>query len=139
MPKPRGYKTAQRRYMRMYFPSALLFAVLLFAGLFIANGETVSVWMRLACAFAVFLPLAGMVYAFWRHAEETEEYNRQVLWRAMAEATALWLALISFIGLLGTFEVIENFPVFFLFPSYFVAFAIACGRQNKDVVCSDEE
>lgn len=130
MTQPKGFRTANRRYMLVFWPFTAAYLVALFTGVYLVDEETSPLWLRAGFAVAVALPLFGMLWALLRHARETDEYTRLRQLMALAEAGAITTGAIFLVGFLEIFNVIGDVPLFLFGPLFFLAFGFAHCRQR---------
>lgn len=125
MSKPLGFRTANRRYKLVFWPLIALYVLLLIGGAFIIDKETSSVFVRASFAFAIALPLFGVLWAMLRLVRETDEYTRMRQLKALAEGGALTTGTIFLCGFLELFDVVGDIPLFLFGPLFFLAFGLA--------------
>lgn len=130
MTKPLGFRTAARRYLKVFWPLMIAYLAALFTGTFLVDKETSPLYMRIGFAVAVALPLFGILWAMLRQTKETDEYTRLRQLEALAEAGAITTGAIFLIGFLEIFNVIQGVPLFLFGPLFFLAFGLAYCRQR---------
>ena len=130
MTQPKGFRTASRRYLRVFWPFTIAYLVALFSGVYFVDEEASPIWLRAAFAGIVVLPLFGMLWALLRHVKETDEYTRLRQLMALAEAGAVTTGAVFLFGFLEIFNVVGDIPLFLFGPLFFLAFGLAHCRQR---------
>lgn len=130
MTQPKGFRTANRRYMLVFWPFTAAYLIALFTGVALVDEETSPLWLRAGFALAVALPVIGMLWALLRHVKETDEYTRLRQLKALAEAGAITTGAVFLFGLLEIFNVIGDAPLFLFGALFFLAFGLAHCRQR---------
>lgn len=130
MTQPKGFRTANRRYMLVFWPFTAAYLIALFAGISLVDESTSPLWLRAGFAVSVVLPLFGMLWALLRHVRETDEYTRLRQLQALAEGGAVTAGAIFLFGFLEIFNVIGDVPLFLFGPFFFFAFGLAHCRQR---------
>lgn len=130
MTKPLGFRTAAKRYMKVFWPLTVAYIAALFAGVFLVDVDTSPLSLRVSFAIAVVLPLFGMLWALLRHVGETDEYTRLRQLKALAEAGAVTTGAIFLFGFLELYNIIGDVPLFLFGPLFFLAFGLAHCRQR---------
>lgn len=127
MARPKGFKTANRRYLQAFWPFMAVYVVTVAVTSFLIDMETASLAVRIACAAATTLPLAGVLWVMLRLIGETDEYTRLLQLTAMARGGAITAALATFVGFMQIYGAIDHFPVFLLGPGFFLAYGFSYG------------
>lgn len=127
MAQPKGFKTANRRYLQAFWPLIAMYVVTVGGTSFFIDMETVGLGVRIASAVATTLPLAGVLWVMLRLIGETDEYTRLRQLTAMARGGAITAAIATFVGFLQIYGAIDIFPVFFLGPCFFLAYGSSYG------------
>ena len=123
---PVGYKRANRRYLAVFVPVMVLYCLALFAGIFITQRlDAPPGWLSPVIAVTIMLPIAGVFFALWRYTRETDEYTRIAQLEALTLAGMTTAFMAGLVGFLQIFDVIANFPVFWLLPVFFLSFGLA--------------
>ena len=71
-----GFRTANKRYKRLFWPMMALYVAIIFAAKWLVDEDTTPLWIRAGCAIATTAPLAAAIWAILRRARETDEYTR---------------------------------------------------------------
>lgn len=115
---------AGRRYMGRFVPSMIGYVVALMAAVFLIERNMVVGWSLYAAALAPALFILGVIWAMGMYlAEETDEYIRMRLVRAMMVATGVTLAIASVWGFLEQFTDVSHVPAYY-------GFVIWCGSMG---------
>jgi hypothetical protein len=130
MSQTKGFRTASRRYLMVFWPLMTLYVVILFAGVFLIDEDTSPLYQRAGLAIGVALPLFGILWAMLRQVKETDEYTRLRQLQALAEGGAITTGAIFLIGFLELFNVISDVPLFLFGPFFFFAFGLAHCRTR---------
>lgn len=130
MTQPKGFRTASRRYLMVFWPLMALYVITLFAGVYFVDEDTSPLYLRAGLAVAVALPLFGVLWAMLRQVRETDEYTRLRQLQALAEGGAITTGAIFLIGFLEIFNVISDVPLFLFGPFFFFAFGLAYCRRG---------
>jgi hypothetical protein len=127
MAEPKGFKTANRRYLQAFWPLMAVYVVTVAVTSFFIDMDTAAVWVRIASAAATSLPLAGVLWVMLRLISETDEYTRLRQLTAMARGGAITAAIATFVGFLQIYGAVDSFPVFLLGPCFFLAYGFSYG------------
>lgn len=130
MAQPKGFRTAARRYMLVFWPFTAAYLIALFTGVWLVDQDTSPLWLRTGFAVTIVLPLFGMLWALLRHVGETDEYTRLRELKALAEAGAITTGAVFLFGFLEIFNVVGDVPLFLFGPLFFLAFGLAHCRQR---------
>ena len=115
---------AGRRYMARFVPSMIGYVVALMAAVWLIDRDLVSGWSLYAAAVAPGLFILGVIWAMGMYlVEETDEYIRMRLVRAMMVATGITLAIASVWGFLEAFADVVHVPAYY-------GFVIWCGSMG---------
>lgn len=76
MTQPKGFRTANKRYMMIFVPMMALYCVAISIALTVIDLETASTGVRMGAAIAISLPLIAILLAILRLVRETDEYTR---------------------------------------------------------------
>jgi hypothetical protein len=125
MTEPPGFRHANRRYLRIFWPLIATYVVLVVGGAFLVHAETTATWLKVVMAVLVTLPLAGVLWAMLRNIDETDEYTRLRQLTAFARGAAVLVAAIFLTGFLQIFGALERVPVFLFGPLFFLAYGFA--------------
>lgn len=128
------FKSAKRRYHRMFWPLMAAYTVIVIGGSFgLRQLDPEPKWMQAALAIACAAPVIATLFVMLRYAEETDEYSRLIqlkgfAWGGVVTASALFL-----VGFLQLFHILELVEVFWFGPLFFIAYGISTfligGRQ----------
>lgn len=130
MTQPKGFRTASRRYMIVFWPLMSLYVITLFAGALFIDEDTAPLYQRAAIAIGIALPLFGILWAMLRQVKETDEYTRMRQLQALAEGGATTVGAIFLVGFLELFNVIGDVPLFLFGAFFFFAFGLAFCRSR---------
>ena len=115
---------AGRRSMARFIPSMIGYTAALFAAVWLINRDMVSGWTLYAVAVAPALFILGVIWAMGMYlVEETDEYIRMRLVRAMMVATGVTLAIASVWGFLEQLADLAHVPAYY-------GFVIWCGAMG---------
>ena len=120
-----GFRTANRRYKYLFWPMMAVYVAIIFGAKFLIDEDTAPVWLNAASAIAVTLPLIGALYAIRRQTEETDEYTRMKLLKALRDGGLITAGIAFFVGFLQIFDVVGTIDVFWFGPLFFVAFGLS--------------
>ena len=120
-----GFRTANRRYKYLFWPMMAVYVAIIFGAKFLIDEDTTPVWINAASAIAVTLPLIGALYAIRRQTEETDEYTRMKLLKALRDGGLITAGIAFFVGFLQIFDVVGTIDVFWFGPLFFVAFGLS--------------
>ncbi|MEL6726353.1 MAG: hypothetical protein AAFP81_03300 [Pseudomonadota bacterium] len=128
------FKSAKRRYHRVFWPLMIVYTMIVVGGSIGLNLlETEPEWLKATLAVACAVPVIATLLVMMRYAEETDEYSRLVQLKSFAWGGIVTISLISVVGFLQLFDVVERFEVFWFGPLFFVAYGISThlvgGRQ----------
>jgi len=130
MTQQKGFRTAHRRYKKVFWPLIGLYLITLLTGVFIVDVETSPVGLRASFAVGVALTICGMLWEMLRRVKETDEYTRLRQLQALAEAGAITTGAVFLFGFLEIFNVIDDVPLFLFGPLFFLAFGFAYCRTR---------
>ena len=63
MSKTKGFRTANRRYLYVFWPSMAAYVAIIFATSYFIDKETAPLWLKVAGALATTLPILGALWA----------------------------------------------------------------------------
>lgn len=125
----RGFRTAKRRYNFIFWPMMAAYVVIVLGASLFVDQETAPLWLKVACASGVTLPLFGVLYAMRRLTSETDEYTRMRQLNAMRDGGLITAGVTFLICFLQIFEAIDDFSVFWLGPLFFLSYGLVyCGQ-----------
>lgn len=130
MTQPKGFRTANKRYMMIFVPMMVIYCVAIAAALSFIDFNTSPISLRVAAALGVSLPLVAILWSVLRLVRETDEYTRLRQLQALAEAGCTLTAVIFIVGFLERFNVIPDIPLFLFGPAFFFFYGLACVRQH---------
>lgn len=126
-----GFKAANTRYKRAFWPLIFVYVVICFAGLFLAfRADDPSVLVRIGIALLNGLPIAGVFWVMFRAAEETDEFTSRQQYKAMAFGGAVAAGLGVIAGFLQLYDVLGEVWVFWVGPAFFFAYGLAQCRMR---------
>ncbi|MEM1036676.1 MAG: hypothetical protein AAGI14_07940 [Pseudomonadota bacterium] len=119
------YKSARRRYVRVFWPLMAIYTVIVLAGSFyLASLETQPVWLQVALAVASAVPVVAVLFVMLRYFAETDEYSRLLQYKAFAYGAVFTVSAIMLVGFLQLFDVIGSVQVFWFGPAFFLAYGL---------------
>lgn len=130
MTQTKGFRTANRRYLFLFWPAMILYAVALFTVVSFVDKTTAPLWLRIVGAGAITLPVLGVLYAVRRHSNETDEYSRLRHITALRDAGLACAGIAFLVGFLQIFTVLPDFTVFWFGPAYFIAYGLSACFQR---------
>ncbi|MEL8054660.1 MAG: hypothetical protein AAGK66_00775 [Pseudomonadota bacterium] len=120
------YKSARRRYVRVFWPLMAIYTVIVLAGSFyLGSLETEPVWLQASLAIACALPVIAVLFIMLRYFAETDEYSRLLQYKAFAYGAVFTVSAIMLVGFLQLFDVIGSVEVFWFGPAFFLAYGIS--------------
>ncbi|NQY12763.1 MAG: hypothetical protein HRT81_02750 [Henriciella sp.] len=130
------FKSAKRRYHRVFWPLMGVYSVIVLAGSYTLNQmDPEPEWLQASLAVACAVPVIGTLLVMLRYALETDEYSRMIQLKGFAWAGVITVSIIFLIGFLQLFHVIENFEIFWFGPFFFIAFGISTLIMNGGRQC----
>lgn len=119
---------AGRRYMARFIPSMVAYVVAVMAASYLTSRELVDGWMLYAVAVAPGLAALGVIWAMAMYlVEETDEYVRMQLVRAMMVATGITLSAATVWGFLEEFSDVAHVPAYYGFIIWCASMGLAQG------------
>ena len=120
------YKSARRRYVRIFWPLMAIYTVIVLAGSFYLESlETEPVWLQVALAVASAVPVIAVLFVMLRYFAETDEYSRLLQYKSFAYGAVFTVSAIMLVGFLQLFDVIGSVEIFWFGPAFFVAYGIS--------------
>ena len=120
------YKTAKTRYFRGFFPIMGVYLAVILAGKFYLNSLVVEPkWLQVLVALMCTVPMIAFLFLELRFISETDEYTRNIRYRAIAYGAAIVISGVFLIGFLQLFEAIGFIEVFWFGPAFFVAYGLS--------------
>lgn len=117
---------AGRRYMTRFAPSMIAYVIAIIAASYLTSRELVEGWLLYAVAVAPALGILGVIWAMGMYlVEETDEYIRMKLVRAMMVATAVTLSVATVWGFLEQFSEAPHVPAYYAFVLWCAAMGLA--------------
>jgi hypothetical protein len=117
---------AGRRYMARFAPSMIAYVIAIMAASYLTSRELVDGWMLYAVAVAPALGILGAIWAMGMYVvEETDEYVRMKLVRAMMAATAVTLSAATVWGFLEQFSDVAHIPAYYAFILWCASMGLA--------------
>ncbi|MFN4183219.1 MAG: hypothetical protein ACK4M6_00410 [Hyphomonas sp.] len=129
MAHPKGFRTANKRYLVIFVPMMTIYCAAIVAALAFIDMETASTGVRTAAALMVSLPLVAILWSILRLVRETDEYTRMRQLQALTEAGVVLTGVIFVAGFLERFNVIPDTPLFLFGPAFFFLYGLAHARQ----------
>jgi hypothetical protein len=130
MTQPKGFRTANKRYLMIFIPMMTIYCVSIAAALTFIDFNTSPTGLRIAASLGVSLPLVAILWSILRLVRETDEYTRLRQLQALSEAGCLLTGTIFIIGFLERFNVIPDTPLFLFGPAFFFFYGLAHARQR---------
>ena len=125
MTQPKGFRTANRRYRYLFWPLTIAYVVITLTSSYFIDKDTSALWLKVAGAVAITLPLFGVLYAMRRLTEETDEYSRLRQIRAMRDGGLITAGATFIVGFLQIFGALDNFTVFWFGPLFFLSYGLS--------------
>ena len=120
------FKSAKRRYMRVFWPMMIIYVIVILAGSYGLNQlDPEPKWLQASLAIASALPVIGALLAMLRYANETDEYTRLMHLKAFAWGGVITASAIFLIGFMQLFHVIDRVEVFWFGPLFFIAYGLS--------------
>ena len=120
------YKSARRRYVRLFWPLMAIYTLIVLAGSFyLGTFEVEPLWLQATLAVLCALPVIAVLFVMLRYFNETDEYSRLVQLKAFSYGAAFTVSCLFLIGFFQLFEVIDTFAVFWFGPLFFLAYGIS--------------
>ncbi|MEM7493964.1 MAG: hypothetical protein AAF296_11315 [Pseudomonadota bacterium] len=120
------YKSARRRYVRVFWPLMAVYTVIVLAGSFyLASLETEPLWLKVALSLLCAAPIIAVLFSMLRYFNETDEYSRLLQFKSFAYGAVFTVSAIMLVGFLQLFDVISSVQVFWFGPAFFVAYGIS--------------
>lgn len=120
------HKQARKRYMRAFWPLMAVYVAVVLGGSYVLDQfDPEPVWLATIVALAASLPLVFVFLAMMRYFSEADEYTRLVQLKSFAWGGAITISVITVIGFLQLFHVIDHFDIFWFCPGFFFAYGIA--------------
>jgi fucose 4-O-acetylase-like acetyltransferase len=139
MTKP-NFKQANKRYQWLFVPAMLFYGVGIVAGNhWVQSSESGSVTVATLAGLAAGIPMTIAIWALWRFARETDEYNRQVNLQSMAFAGVVTASLAALVGFVQMYEALPMFPAYWFVVIYFAAYGLKQIFRGKDAKGCDED
>lgn len=113
-------KRAIKRYNRTIFALSAVYAVTLFAAIYVFNHHLVSGAVAVIVSILPALPIIGMFAAIARYLiEESDEYIRMMEVRKTLVATGFALGIATIWGFMESFEVVGHVESFYIAVLWF--------------------
>lgn len=120
------FKSAKRRYHRVFWPLMAIYVVIILAGSYGINQlDPEPKWLQVVLALASAAPVIATLFVMLRYAAETDEYTRLVQLKAFAWGGVITTSGIFLIGFLQLFHVIGYVEVFWFGPAFFIAYGLS--------------
>ena len=130
------FKSAKRRYHRVFWPLMAVYTVTVIAGSFMLNQmDPEPKWLQASLAIACALPVIATLLVMMRYALETDEYTRLIQLKGFAWGGIVTISVVFTIGFLQLFHVIETFEIFWFGPFFFIAYGISTFILNGGKKC----
>ena len=120
------FKSAKRRYHRVFWPLMSIYAVNVIAGSYgLKQLDPEPLWLQATLAVACALPVIATLLVMMRYANETDEYTRMIQLRGLAWGGIMTTSVIFLIGFLQLFHVVDRFEIFWFGPFFFFAYGLS--------------
>ena len=120
------YKSAKRRYHRVFWPLMIVYTLIVIGGSFGLNQlDPEPKWLQATLAIGCAVPVIATLFVMLRYAEETDEYTRLVQLKGFAWGGIVTVSAIFLVGFLQLFHVLELVEVFWFGPLFFIAYGIS--------------
>lgn len=130
------FKSAKRRYHRVFWPLMAVYTVIVLAGSYTLNQmDPEPQWLQALLAIGCAIPVIGTLLVMLRYAMETDEYTRLIQLKGFAWGGVVTVSVIFVIGFLQLFHVIDNFEIFWLGPFFFIAYGVSTLILNGGKQC----
>ena len=120
-----GFNAAQKRYHRVFWPTMIVYVMIVLGGAWLVDKETSPTWLAATVAIACALPVCLALWAIVRWMSETDEYTRMKHLKGFARGAAITISGVFVVGFLQLWEVIEDFDVFWIGPAFFLSYGLA--------------
>lgn len=130
------FKSAKRRYHRVFWPLMAVYTVIVLVGSYTLNQmDPEPQWLQALLAIGCAVPVIGTLLVMLRYAMETDEYTRLIQLKGFAWGGVVTVSVIFVIGFLQLFHVIDNFEIFWLGPFFFIAYGVSTLILNGGKQC----
>ena len=120
------FKSAQRRYHRLFWPLMFLYTVMVLLGSFgLDVFDPQPTWLQVVIALACTAPVIATLLVMMRYTEETDEYTRMVQLRSCAWGAVFTVSALFTVGFLQLFGVVDRIDVFWFGPVFFLAYGVS--------------
>ena len=130
MSETKGFRTANRRYLYVFWPSMAAYVAIIFATSYFIDKETAPLWLKVAGALAATLPILGALWAILRLVRETDEYTRLRQLTALAQGGAITAGIAFLVGFLQIFNVIGSVDIFWFGTLFFLSYGLSVCLQQ---------
>ncbi|MEM9180500.1 MAG: hypothetical protein AAGA89_12340 [Pseudomonadota bacterium] len=130
------FKSAKRRYHRVFWPLMAVYTVIVIAGSFgLKQLDPEPLLLQATLAVACALPVIATLLVMMRYAHETDEYTRMIQMRGLAWGGIITTSVIFLIGFLQLFHVVDRFEIFWFGPFFFIAYGLSTWILNGGRQC----
>jgi hypothetical protein len=122
------FRKANRRYMRIFGPVMVGYAVLCFAGpmaLSALGGEPPR-WAYAGLALVNAAPIGVVFWLMWRWLRETDEFTRDRHMSALAASGMITASAAVLWGFLELYDVVPSLWTFLIGPMFFAVYGSIC-------------
>lgn len=120
------FKSAKRRYHRLFWPLMAIYVVIILGGSYGINQlDPEPKWLQVTLALASAAPVIATIYVMLRYANETDEYTRLIQYKSFAWGGAITTSIVFLVGFLQLFHVIGAVEVFWFGPLFFLAYGLS--------------
>src|SRR3990167_606446 len=130
MSETKGFRTANRRYLYVFWPSMAAYVAIIFATSYFIDKETAPLWLKVVGALAATLPILGALWAILRLVRETDEYTRLRQLTALAQGGAITAGIAFLIGFLQIFNVVGSIDIFWFGTLFFLSYGLSVCLQQ---------
>jgi hypothetical protein len=125
------FAQANRRYFWVFAPAMALYVVLLFGGILAVKAYPDLIALKVAAALAAALPVIVTIWAMFRLARETDDFNREQMAGSLGLAGGVVTASALLIGFSQMYGLVPQFEDWWYGPLFMAVFGLAQCRQPR--------
>jgi len=130
------FKSAKRRYHRVFWPLMAIYVVIVMAGSFgLQQLDPKPLWLQATLAIGCALPVIATLLVMMRYVLETDEYTRLIQLKGFAWGGIITVSTVFLVGFLQVFDVIDRVEVFWFGPFFFMAYGLSTLALNGGKQC----